>query len=60
MRQEKQFQSAKTSGEKQKNLSGNSRKRQVHINFHNPNTEEDTVRFLINLVMDYLEEGAFE
>lgn len=36
------------------------RKKQIHINFHNPNTKEDTLRYLINLVIQYLEEGGGE
>ncbi len=59
MEQEKQFIQAETKKAAFKeNQSSGRRKRKIHINFHNPNTEEETARYLINLVVRYLEEGA--
>lgn len=57
MEQEKQFIQAETKKAvfKENQSTG---KRKIHINFHNPNTKEETARYLINLVVRYLEEGA--
>ncbi len=57
MEQEKQFKQAGTvkAGIKENQPSGK-RKRNIHINFHNPNEKEETAGYLINLVVRYLEE----
>lgn len=59
MEQEKQFIQAETNkAELKENQPSGRRKRKIHINFHNPNAKEETARYLINLVVRYLEEGA--
>lgn len=59
MEQEKQFIQAETNKAVLKeNQPSGRRKRKIHINFHNPNAKEETARYLINLVVRYLEEGA--
>ncbi len=61
MEQEKQFKQAETNKALLKeNQSSGRRKRKIHINFHNPNAKEETARYLINLVVRYLEEGGNE
>lgn len=64
MEQEKQFKQAGTikagiikAGIKENQPPGK-RKRNIHINFHNPNEKEETAGYLINLVVRYLEEGG--
>jgi hypothetical protein len=59
MEQEKQFKQAELNkGVRKENQPSVRRKRKMQINFHNPNAEEDVTRYLINLVVRYLEEGG--
>lgn len=57
MEQEKQFNPEEYKSPDKKQQAGDSKKSQLYINFHNPNTEEDTARYFIDLIIRSLKDG---